>query len=398
MDDQTVSEPFRLSRGGIFYRLMLRTRLVEEDRYHEWRGIAVLVGLTWLPLSILATLAGALSGSDIGLPFFSDPGPYAKYLFALPLLIAADRIIDPLVALVVNHIEVSGVLPEEARPRYRAALTEMTRRRDSVWVEAVFIILALSLSCALILGYGDIGLEEGVSSWAWTVTGQKHRPKPAGWWYLLISGPFLQFLIYRWFWRLVIWFGFLYRVSRIRLALRATHSDLAGGLGILSTGQNAFVVLFVAIAAVLSSELANDILFEGCTLTELRMEIIGFVILCVAVIVGPLFFFLGTLKKAKQRGLQQYEPLGYQLSKTFHAKWIRGVSLEQKGELMDTADPSAIADFSAAYDNVSSMRLVALNQRSTILLAAILLAPFLPLALTEFSFTEALKRIGEMLV
>jgi hypothetical protein len=114
--------------------------------------------------------------------------------------------------------------------------------------------------------------------------------------------------------------------------------------------------------------------------------------------VGPLFFFLGTLNKSKQRGLQQYEPLGYQLSKTFHAKWIRGVSLEQKGELMDTADPSAIADFSAAYDNVSSMRLVALNQRSTILLAAILLAPFLPLALTEFSFTEALKRIGEMLV
>ena len=90
--------------------------------------------------------------------------------------------------------------------------------------------------------------------------------------------------------------------------------------------------------------------------------------------------------------------MGYQLSKAFHAKWISSVSLEQKGELMHTADPSAIADFSAVYDNVSSMRLVALNPRSTILLAAILLAPFLPLALTEFSFAEALKRIDEMLV
>ena len=363
-----------------------------------WRRIAIFVGVAWLPLVILSAITDTITGSKIGLPFFSDPGPYARYLFALPLLVTAGSIIDPLLASVVQHFWSSGLLPNEEQDRYKDALLQMRRRRDSLWVEVVMIALAFLLAWSLIHGDGDTNLEEGASSWMWVISGEESRLSSAAWWYLLVSAPLFQLMFYRWFWRFLIWAGFLYRVSRMRLALKPTHPDLVGGLGKLSSYQLAFGVVFLAIAAVLSSALANDILFEGRTLTELRMEIIVFVILCVAVIVGPLFFFLGTLNKAKQRGIQEYGALGYQLSKAFHAKWISSVSLEQKGELMHTADPSAIADFSAVYDNVSSMRLVALNPRSTILLAAILLAPFLPLALTEFSFTEALKRIGEMLV
>jgi hypothetical protein len=128
------------------------------------------------------------------------------------------------------------------------------------------------------------------------------------------------------------------------------------------------------------------------------MEIVGFVLTCIATIVAPLFLFSGQLLRAKQDGLKQYGPLGYQLSKTFHAKWIRGVSREEKGDLMNTGDASAIADYGAAYNTVSSIRLVPLNPRGTILLGATLLAPFLPLTLTKFSLTEALKRLVQMLV
>jgi len=108
----------------------------------------------------------------------------------------------------------------------------------------------------------------------------------------------------------------------------------------VSSYQLSFGVVFVAIAVIISSVLADEILLHGRTLIEFRMEIVGFVLACIATIVAPLFLFSGQLLRAKQDGLKQYGPLGYQLSKTFHAKWIRGVSGEQKGDLMDTGDAS----------------------------------------------------------
>jgi hypothetical protein len=260
------------------------------------------------------------------------------------------------------------------------------------------IALAYLMSFSMIPGYGDTGMEQGVSTWLRVVTAEGQQLTPAGWWYLLVSAPLLQFLLYRWLWRFLIWAGFLYHVSRIRLAFQATHPDLMGGLGKLSSYQLAFGVVFVALATMLYSTLANEILLTATTLAELRMEVVGFVVICIAVIVAPLFLFVGQLVGAKQRGLHQYGFLGYQLSKAFHTKWIRRVSGEEEGELLNTADASAVADYNAAYDTVRSMRLVPLNMRGTIVLAATLFAPFLPLALTEFSFTELLKRLFQTLV
>ena len=144
MDDSTLSEPFYLSRGGFFYRLMLRTRLIQENKYHEWRRIAVFVSLTWLPLFILSALAGALAGGNTRLPFLLDPGPYGKYLFALPIIVVADRIIDRLLVAVVQYFETSGLLPDEARARFRGALLELGRRRDSVLAEVTLILVLFS--------------------------------------------------------------------------------------------------------------------------------------------------------------------------------------------------------------------------------------------------------------
>jgi hypothetical protein len=398
MNDSSLSDPFYLSNGGLYYRIMLRARLLEADRYHVWRRMTVFVGVAWLPLLILSTLMDTLGGSEIGLPFLHDPGPYARYLFALPLLVLADVIIDPLLASIVLYFKKSEILGEEDQSRYDEAVLQIIRRRDSVLADVVLIALAYTLSLSVITGYGGVSLEQGVSTWLRAVTAEAHWLTPAGWWYILVSAPLLQILLYRWGWRFLIWAGFLYRVSRIRLALQPTHPDLMGGLGRVSSYQLAFGVVFVAIAVMISSALADQILFQGRTLIEFRMEIVVFVLACIVTIVAPLFFFLGQLLRAKQHGLEQYGPLGYQLSKTFHAKWIRGVSRKQKGELMNTGDASAMADYSAAYGTVSSMRLVPLNPRGTILLAATLLAPFLPLTLTKFSLAEALKRLAQMLV
>ena len=166
----------------------------------------------------------------------------------------------------------------------------------------------------------------------------------------------------------------------------------------LSNGQLAFGVMFVVVATMMSSTLVDDILYRGQTVANVKPEVIGFVLISVAVIVAPLFMFFGQLMRAKRLGMREYGVLGSRLAQAFHAKWVSGVSVQQSGGLMDTADSSAMADYNAAYETVSRMRLVPIKLRSTIALALALVAPFLPLTLTEISITEILKRIAQSLV
>lgn len=389
MNDSTLSEPFYLSRGGFFYRLMLRTGLVEENRYQTWRRIAIFVSFTWFPLFILSAFEGALAGGNTQPPFLLDPGPYGKYLFALPLIVVADSIIDRLLAPVFQYLETSGLLADEMRTRFRGAHTELTRRRDSVWAEVALIVLALVLSLSVLLGFSDMSVGKEVSSWAWKVSGESRRVTIAGWWYLLVSAPILQFLIYRWFWRLLIWIGFLYRISRIRLALQPSHSDLAGGLGPLGSAQNAFGIVFVAVGAMMSSALAHDILLEGRKFIEVQPEVGIFVVSSVAVIVAPLFLFSAQLFQAKRRALQDYGILQYQLSQDFNKNWI----VDKGKDLVNSVQPSAMADYNVVYETVKDMRIVPVKPKGAIILALVLVAPFLPLILTQISIREALQRL-----
>lgn len=80
MNDSVSSSSFSLSTGGLFHRLMLLVRLVEANRDHPGRRIAVFVGITWLPLLILTVIDNTLVGAGIKLTFLHDPVPHVRYL------------------------------------------------------------------------------------------------------------------------------------------------------------------------------------------------------------------------------------------------------------------------------------------------------------------------------
>ena len=394
MNDANTSTQFHLSAGGLFYRFLVRTHAVEEDRYRLGLRIPFAVCLVWLPLLILSAVDGTLAGSAINLPFLFDPIPHGRYLIVLPLLIAAEAIIDPLLGPVIEHLETSGVVPEEELPRYREAVAEITRRRDSVWVEILLIALAVGVSLLFHPGYSDLWLKEGFSSWAWTVSNEGSRVTTAGWWYLIVSAPIMQFLLYRWIWRFGIWVAFLGRIARIRLALLASHSDLAGGLSILGRGQNGLVLLFAALAALMSGELLKDILYEGYKLTAALPVVIGYVVFSAAALFGPLLLFSRQMLRAKRRALREYGALQYQLSHDFHEHWITG----KAERIVDSVQPSAMADYNVVYETVSSMRIVPLKPKSAAIVSLFVLVPFLPLVLTEYSIAAIMQRIFNTLI
>ena len=63
-------------------------------------------------------------------------------------------------------------------------------------------------------------------------------------------------------------------------------------------------------------------------------------------------------------------------------------------KLLDTADPSAMADFDADYDTVRGMKVLPLGLRPLAVLAVILFVPFSALALTQVSLTQLLRALA----
>ena len=156
--------------------------------------------------------------------------------------------------------------------------------------------------------------EAKFSTWGLKTAGGEAWPTLAGWWFLYIDLPLVQFILFRWLWRYLIWVDFLRRLSQIPLQLQPTHSDFAGGLGILGPAQCAFGLLFVAMGTMISPVLANEILYTEFTFAEGRRVVTAVVVLSLTLIVGPLFWFRKQLFWAKDEALRKYGVLQHELS------------------------------------------------------------------------------------
>ena len=392
------SRPSKLSAGGLFQLVQRWMRGPESRDFPIPVQIAIAVMLLWLPLVVLSALDGHLVGEVVEQPLLSDLVPHVRLLVAIPLLLLADLVIDPVTGLAIRHLETSGLVPDREHTRFQAARDALKRARESVWPDVIIVALAFGFVWQFKAGYGDSAVETLPTTWLWNTREGELFFTPAGWWYLLVSGPMFQVILFRWVWRFIIWGGFLFRVSRLALNLRPTHPDLAGGLGHLGTAQASFVVVFLAFATVASSTIAHDIIAEGQAFMDARLEIAALVVVFVAVIYAPLLFFTRQLYQARCSGLEAYGSLALGLSEAFQTKWIRGDTSGIGKDLLTSTDPSAMADYSATYENVRSMRLMPTSLRGVALVTGMLLIPFVPLTLTEFSIQDLLTRLTGALV
>ena len=139
MANTTTDQPFRLSTGGVFHRLVQRLLLIDGNELHPWRRIVFLTGITWLPLMILCSIDGTLFGTGVDIPFLHDPEPHIRYLLALPLLVIASVFIDSYMKVIVQHFSISGLVPADKQPLYDKALKEFGDQRDAAWVDIILL-------------------------------------------------------------------------------------------------------------------------------------------------------------------------------------------------------------------------------------------------------------------
>lgn len=334
------------------------------------RTVLVCLGLVCLPLVMLSGIEGTAWGSKAQIVLLHDYSVYARFLIALPLLIAAESIIDQLVQQASSTLNSSGIIRQDELPAFHAALAMVIRLRDSPLVAVFLAVLSLFPYFLFFAGYQ--WWSSDVSTWHGSM---QNGLTLAGWWFAVVASPFLRFLILEWLWRGILWGVLLWKVSKLNLELLPTHPDRLGSLGFLLYVQEQFGVLPLALGSVVAGQFANEISHFGETYKAMTAPMGVFIALSVVIILLPLMFFSRQLLRARHQGLIRYSVAGRRVTNKFDVKWTRAAGPPPES-MIGTQDPSSLIDYISSYDVISNTRLVPITRHAVVYIATMAATPF----------------------
>ncbi len=381
---------FSLVLGGPIFQLFQRTHLEGNHLELLRRRIVIITVFVWLPLLLLSAFTSPAGGAA-RLSFLRDVEVHTRFLVALPVLIGAELLVHLRMRPVVRRfVERRIVLPQDL-PRFESAIQSAIRLRNSIPVELGLLLVVYSFG--LWFWHNRVGFNS--STW-YANSGGRWNLTPAGFWYVFVSIPIVQFILLRWYLRLFIWFRFLWHVSRMDLHLIPTHPDRCAGLAFLGKSSYAFGPILFAQVAILAGLVASRVLYQGESLTSFKLQIGGFIAFFVLAILGPLLMFTPKMAQARRKGLADYGLLAQSYIEGFEQKWVLHDPSTSE-ELLGAADIQSLAELGNSYGLVRDMRSVPFGLDDVTRLAAATAAPLVPLLLTIFSPEELLMRIIKVL-
>lgn len=376
---------FSLVLGGPLFQLFRRAHLDGDHLELLYRRLLVITLVAWLPLLLLATLGSPAGAARLS--FFHDVEVHVRFLIALPVLIAAELIVHSRLRLVVRRfVERRIVMPQDL-PRFKQAIQSAIKLRNSIPLEAGLLLLVYTFG--LWLWGSRIPID--TPTW-YAMPGGRWHLTPAGFWYVFVSIPILQFILLRWYMRFFIWFRFLWQVSRINLNLIPIHPDRSAGLAFLGKSAYAFGPILFAQGANLAGLVAARVLYRGESLLSFKLQAGGVVAFLVVAILGPLLMFSPRMARAKRKGLADHGLLAQRYVEGFEQKWVVHDPTFSE-ELLGAADIQSLADLGNSYAMVREMRAVPFGLEDITRLAAVTATPLLPLLLTIFPLEELIMRI-----
>lgn len=388
------AQNFSVVLGGPLFQMLRRAHMSDDALLLVRRRIMAIALFAWLPLLLLSAVEGQALGGSVAVPFLMDVELHIRFLVALPLLIIAELVVHQRMRPIVQTFLDRNLIPETAMARFDAAITSAFRLRNSVSAEVLLITLVYGVG-VLIVWRQYVSLD--AATWYATPSEGGASLSLAGIWFGYVSLPVFQFLLIRWYFRIFIWARFLWQVSRIELRLVPTHPDRLGGLGFLAGTVHAFTVLAVAHGALLAGGLASRIFFVDASLLDYKIEIALLVVYMVCLVFGPLLVFAPQLAQAKRLGLREYGKLAERYVREFDAKWLRGGAPADE-PLVGSGDIQSLADLNNSFEVVRTMRIAPVTRDAVFRLAAAVLVPIVPLALTIMPLEELVKKLFGILL
>jgi hypothetical protein len=371
--------------GGPLYRMLGRSQRAGTVTQLLRRQAAICVRLCWVPLAVLSLLQAHFPGG-VGLSFLRDIETHVRFLVSLPVLIMAELLVHQRVPSILKRFVERHVVSPEELPKFYAALNAAVRIHNSAVLEIALLVFVFT--GGMWIWRHQILMD--VASWYATPQGGRIHLTMAGYWLAFVSVPVFQFIALRWYMQFLIWFWFLFRVSRLNLYLPALHPDRRGGLGFLGASSLGFAPLLFANSALLAGQIASRIFYHGETLLASKLTIVGYVAFSVVAALAPLFWFTPKLIRAKRQGLGGYGTFASSYVMEFNQKWLRGKANDEAA--LGSGDIQSLADLGNSFAVGQEMRPVPIGTDDVLVLLAVTITPFLPLLLTIMPLDQLIMR------
>jgi len=382
-------------RGGPIQRFVQRLGLRLGLNLTVRNRIVGFLLITWVPLLLFALLEGRALGTSPKESLLQDFATYVRFFLAVPLLILAESVVGPrLTGAGLRFVQGGFVRPEDY-PAFDQAIARVKKWRESIWAEMIILGVAVTGSW---LFTPEIVTGETIASWrSPSAPGTQLGVSLTALWYRLIATPILQFFWYRWLWRLLIWAGFLWTVSRLNLNLIGTHADQAGGLGFLGNAHMSLGIFAVALSSVLSAEAAFLIVFQKADIETFKVPYFALLVIVELIFLGPLLMFIPILMRTRLAWLREYSLLVDRYNRSFHEKWIAEKSPADES-LLGTSDIQSLADLGNSFKYIQEMKVLPFNLRVVIQLAIVTSLPVLPLLLLVMPVGKIIELLTKAVV
>ena len=376
----------------IAVKILNRLKLGVINSESVLKKVIFFSALTWLPLFIITLIQNNAINPEITMPFLKDYESYGRFLISIPAIFIAEKFINLQTSSSLVHFVESGIISENNVGEYESLLNKYRKLSDSKSLQVVIFIIS-TLNIFLVKTFWGSLMD--FTSWKYDTAGDSITA--AGYWYMIISLPVLKYLIFRLFCKFLLWTWFLIKISRMNLNLIAIDPDKSGGLGFLGIVQSSFGFLGFAQAAIASSEVANQVIYNGVPIEDYRFSLLVIPIV-VIVYLSPLFYFSRKLGKLKLDGIMIYSTLTHKYSKLFEDKWIRGNNINDNESILGSGDIQSLADIGATYEVVENIRVIPINLNIFLFMLIMVTIPFIPLLFLKFNIKQILEGLAGFLL
>ena len=383
---------YSISEGGLVQRILQKWKIEKRP----WHVAILFICITWLPLFIFNAIEGKLySGSS--LPFLKDVALQGRILLGIPMLILIRNVIYKKVSPVLKYLAEVMMIPEEWEYFIQGPLQKAKKNIDSIWIEFLLILVVVGIAMGSSAGTALFADHSYAGSWVFSGENGSHQLSHAGIWMHYISIPVFQFLFSRWLWQYFIWVRLLFQISKMNLNLQPTHPDSTGGLGIIQLAQKNFILLFMVFGMVISGGMIASLLKDTNLFDIIKVQVVGYLILGLFMMIFPLFFFIPKLVKTKYNGLLNLSKAGASLSTKYESEFVEFMC-EEKKIAENTVDPSMQVDYFGVYQSLQVMRTIPIRFSDIAIMAIMLFVPFIPIFFIKYSVGEILQKLMGLLV
>lgn len=381
----STTKDYAFASGGILWKVLDRSKFEAKGLQKQISFVIGLMLVCWIPIAILSLLK--LGWDQFYLLFLRDIATHVRFLIVLPILLFARRSFNKSFNNTIGFFHQTKIVDGANVNEFEQVLDRVEKWRSSKVVD--FIIIALVYFSFYFQENNRINQSSSYAPWH-IVNGSITT---AGWWYLVLSLPVLQILLYRWLYTILLWVIFLRKISKLNLHLSALHPDGVGGLGFLQYTQLSFFPVALAFSALTAGVVNNMIIFSGVSLIEYKIAIGAALLFVLLLFILPLTLLLPLLAKVKRKYFMQYSLQAWPVAREYEEQ-LKAFLLTGK----ENPDASWHVDLVGSFEKTKEMKIILIDKTLIIAFAAAVLLPFLPVLAQQVPLKEILVGVlGKML-